>query len=352
MRTWWTHGSDRWRGTIAWLIFALSVLVPVPAAAAASRIEIGWPTPNPAYLENRPLEAFVQPTESRAISSGLFGCTRTKGRQFHEGVDLRPLRRDSRGEATDEIFAILPGVVRHINRRAGDSSYGRYVVLEHPDQVPAVYSLYAHLSSLRAGLKVGDQLSLGDILGIMGRSAGGYSIPKDRAHLHFEIGLRLSDDFQQWYEGRKFSTRNQHGVWNGMNLLGVDPLEFYRLFRQQRVNHFGDYFDQLAAALRVRVVRPGTPDFVRRYPSLLARAPEGEPAGWEVTVDRYGMPFSWRPLTVRETMGMRRGDVDIVWTNDSLLESCRCKRLVTRLRGRAVPDRDLEILLQLLFGRD
>lgn len=116
--------------------------------------------------------------------------------------------------------------MRHVSRVAGKSSYGRYVVLEHPGVTPAVYTLYAHLGSVTSGLSVGQTSNKEQVLGIMGRSASGYAIPKDRAHLHFEIGLMLSRSFQLWYVGRKFGSPNDHGLWNGMNLVGMDPLVF------------------------------------------------------------------------------------------------------------------------------
>lgn len=334
-----------------WVAPLLPALALAQGETGASRIEIGWPTANPAYLENRPIEAFVQPTVSGEVTSGLYGCVRTSGRQFHEAIDLKPASRDSSGEATDEIFAVLPGVVRHVNAVAGNSNYGRYIVLEHPDQEPAVYTLYAHLRSIRTGLSIGDAVQRSQAIGIMGRSAGGHAIPKDRAHLHFEIGLRLTDEFQPWYDWRKFGSRNHHGLWNGMNLVGVDPLEFYTLFREQRVDHFAGYFRELMPAVRVRIAHRGEPDFIRRYPVLRTDpGPAGGAAGWDVTMNAFGVPFAWTPLSGAEVAGMKRDAVTIVWTADEVLDACRCKDFVKRARGRAVPDRDLQTLLQLLFG--
>ena len=321
----------------------------VPADAA--RIEIAWPTVNPAYAQNRPLEEFVQPTESGEVTSGLFGCVRTNGNQFHEGLDLTPVARDRRGEATDDIFAVLPGIVRHVSRRAGNSSYGRYVVLEHPDQSPAVYTLYAHLSAIADGLQPGDTVERSQVIGTMGRSAGGYTIPRDRAHLHFEIGLRLSDDFQAWYDWKKFGSRNEHGLWNGMNLVGIDALEFYSLFRDRRVDNFADYFRQLPEAVRLRIATNRVPDFIRRYPVLrVGEIPEEPTAGWEVAFNGFGVPFSWRALVPSEVDGYKPNEVRIVATDDAVLRACRCKDLTRKVRGRLQPDDDLQAALQLLFG--
>ncbi|MES1168038.1 MAG: M23 family peptidase, partial [Oleiharenicola lentus] len=106
-------------------------------------MEISWPTPNPAWEKGRGYESWVQPTVSGDPQSGLFGSVRSNGAQFHEGLDIKPISRDARGEPRDQVTAAMDGVVRNISARAGESSYGRYIVLEHPGAVPAVYTLYA-----------------------------------------------------------------------------------------------------------------------------------------------------------------------------------------------------------------
>lgn len=321
------------------------------AAARAQRIELAWPTPNTAFRDGRPIADFVQPTESGEVTSGLFGCVRTHGTQFHEGIDLYPMARDARGEAADSVFAALDGVVRHINVRPGDSSYGRYIVLDHPGQTPAVYTLYAHLSAVAPGLKAGDRVALGQTLGTMGRSAGGYAIPKERAHLHFEFGVRVTDDFQAWYDFRKFGSPNEHGGWNGMNLMGFDPLDFLTRFRAREVNNFQEYFARMPTAVRLRIATTKQPDFVRRYPSLLTRpVPSGGVAGWEIRVNATGLPFAWTPLSATEVAGLAAGAVRIVDIDQALVRTHRCKALVTARGTGHVPARDLNTLLQQLFG--
>ncbi len=64
--------------------------------ARAGDLALAWPTPNPAWAQGRPLEAYIQPTASGEINSGLFGGTRSGGRQFHEGIDLKPISRDGK----------------------------------------------------------------------------------------------------------------------------------------------------------------------------------------------------------------------------------------------------------------
>lgn len=321
------------------------------AQTDAERLRLAWPTANHAYANGEPLEAYIQPTVSGLVESGLFGCVRSSGNQFHEALDLMPIERDRRGEATDLVYTVLEGVVRHINPRAGASSYGRYVVIEHDTVSPAIYTLYAHLASVDSGIAVGRRVNTAQVIGVMGRSAGGYTIPKDRAHVHFEMGVRMTDQFQDWYDWKKFGSRNDHGLWNGMNLVGFDPKAFYDAFRAQEVNTFDEFLRASKPAVTVRVATTVTPDFVLRYPSLQVTNSTPLPvAGWEVTFDRFGLPFAWRPLEQAEVEGYRSLEAQVVWTDDDLLKSCRCKDLVRYRSGKPQPDRDLQTALQLLFG--
>jgi len=333
-----------WIGLIASAAAAIS-------GSAQDRLNLAWPTANQAYAAGQELEAFIQPTESGLVESGLFGCVRTGGTQFHEGLDLKPVDRDARGEPTDEVFAVLDGVVRHVSRRAGLSSYGRYVVIEHANVLPAVYTLYAHLAEIDPEIEPGRRVVTAQRIGIMGHSAGGYTIPASRAHVHFEIGLRLTDDFQSWYDWRRFGSDNDHGVWNGMNLVGLDPLAFYNAFRERRVDTFDDFIKQTPPAVRVRVAVSGSPDFVRRHPSLLTTMMNPiDVAGWEVAFDVHGLPLAWTPLPATEMQGYRRNEVRVVWTDRPALDACRCKDLVRGRGNRVRADRDLQTNLQLLFG--
>lgn len=335
--------------------FVMAVLAAVSSLDAvthAQRMELVWPTPNTAWSERKSPADFIQPTVSGEITSGCFGCVRTNGTQFHEGIDLKPVARDRRGEPVDSVFAVLGGVVRHISPRAGESSYGRYVVLEHPGASPAVYSLYAHLASIAGGLRVGDIVHAGQVLGVMGRSAAGYTIPRERAHLHFELGVMVTREFQSWYNRRKFGSPNEHGLWNGMNLMGFDPLDFLQAYREGKVDTFLQYFGTMKAAVTFRMATRRYPDFPKRYPDLVQRQPEGLVAGWEITVNQTGLPFRWTALSSMEMTGYRNNEVRIVGHDAALVKAVRCKSLVVSHRGAPAPGRDLQTLIQQLVGTD
>ena len=74
----------------------------------------------------------------------------------------------------------------------------------------------------------------GEQIAVMGRTTNTKEgISKERAHVHFELDLLVNDRFANWY-GKKFpGQRNDHGNWNGQNLIAVDPLQILR--EQQRL---------------------------------------------------------------------------------------------------------------------
>lgn len=332
------------------LAIVLALLVGGSGLAAAERVTIVWPTPNSAAAQRKPIEAFIQHAGSGEAESGCFGCVRSNGYQFHEGLDIQASARDRRGEPTDPVFAAMDGIVRHINARVGDSNYGRYIVIEHPDVTPAVYTLYAHLSRIAPGLAANERVHCGQTIGTMGRSAGGYAIPKERGHLHFEIGLWITRNFQRWYDFRKFGSPNEHGVFNGMNLMGIDALDFFRRHWAGRVDNFRQYFSGLQTAVRVRMATTRVPDFVERYPSLLTKPRPPIVSGWEIRFDWTGLPFSWTPLDAAEVAGLRPDEPVLIEVSADLERRKNCKTLAVSKRDAWVIGKDLEMVMQQLFG--
>ena len=238
------------------------------------------------------LEAFIQPTASGTILSGTYGCVRNNGRRFHEGIDIKSFQRNRRNEPTDKILASLSGKVAYINDKPQDSTYGRYIVLEHKECGLTFYTLYAHLSEINHAIKINTSVRGGQILGIMGHSSSS-GIPKSRAHLHFEVGMRLGDGtcFEAWYKTQKFSTSNKHGCWNGMNLVGLDPLNFLR-----SQTTFSTFLKQQPIAFQLSIKTQKIPQFITLNPALLKHPLPQKLSGWKISFNWVGCPILWEPL--------------------------------------------------------
>src|SRR5690349_10797248 len=107
------------------------------------------PTANQAIYERGGSERFFVGTVGKPWTSGTFGCVRSDGWQIHEGLDIRCLQRDRRGEPSDPIVATADGTVAYINRKPSLSNYGNYLIIRHNIQGIELYSVYAHLSEVR-----------------------------------------------------------------------------------------------------------------------------------------------------------------------------------------------------------
>ncbi len=273
------------------------------------------PTPQQNLL-NPDTPGVLQPTGSGRLISAKFGSTRTVSRKghlrasFHEGVDIAATERDRKGEALDAIFAVAEGRVAFVNSSGGSSTYGKYVVLEHPDptlgeipqrdgtvKIASAYTLYAHMADIRFGIRRGQTVSPGDILGTMGHSSSTRPpIPRSRSHLHWEIGLLLNSRFER--KSREEKMIPDFGNYNGQNLFGIDPLDFFAHQSSDPGLTMGSYLAQLPPACEV-ILRGKTPNFFKRYPALW----EGEPhedGPLLLALSESGIPISGRNANAAE----------------------------------------------------
>ena len=331
-------------------VFVWAILLASPiivSIAGTPTFQLSWPTPNPAFARGMGYSAFLQKTgPDKEFSSGAFGCVRNNGYKFHEGLDLYPVKRDPKGKAEDSIFAITDGIVTHINATAGYSAYGKYVVLEHKNLTPSLYSLYAHLDSISPKLAVGSKVSIAQVIGKMGNSSSGYRIPLNRSHLHFEIGLRLTNKFQNWYNKKRFSSKNRHGNYSGFNLVGIDPIQFYSEYKKKSFATPGDFLRTLSPSVIVQVKTSKTPDFVTRYPSLSVAKKSNNSNGWKVTFGPYGIPLLIEPVT--ELISPKEKQIQVLSFNPESQKK-PCRRLTKKMGNQYVPAEQLQTYLELIF---
>jgi peptidoglycan LD-endopeptidase LytH len=294
------------------------------------------PTANRALFEPGGEERFIVGTAGKTWESGAFGGVRSGGYQLHEGLDIRCLQRDKRREPTDPVMASADGTVAYINRKAALSNYGIYIILRHRIDGIEVYTTLAHLSQARSDLRDGMAVKAGEVIGVMGRTANTReAISKDRAHVHFEIGLLLNDRFAEWYQRHEPGERNDHGNWNGRALRGLDPREI--LLRQ---HNEGDSFS-LAQFIRNQTelcrvqVRDTNFSWLRRYPTLVSRnglAEQEGVAGYEISFNYVGLPYRMTPLAEAGLKSKSR--VNLVSVNAEEQAKNPCTRLVTQRNGR------------------
>lgn len=120
---------------------------------------VRWPFPYPVTITDR------------------FGprAAEVSGSPFHNGIDFTP------GEGAP-IYAIADGVVvAHTEDMGG---LGNHVIIQHYINGQSVESVYAHMQYGTSPLVVGQEVKVGDFLGLVGNTGTSYG-----AHLHFEIRI-------------------------------------------------------------------------------------------------------------------------------------------------------------------
>ncbi len=223
--------------------------------------------------------------------------------RFHEGIDVRPLRRDRRGDPLDQIMAISDGEVVYVSRHPSRSNYGLYIVVEHWWGRSPIYSLYAHLGSI--SVDIGETIRQGDVIGRMGYTGRG--INRDRAHLHLELNMMLSEAFNHWYDDhKKHVVPNYHQLYNGLNLVGIDIERLYHELRENPDLTLPEFIAQETGAFEVMVpAGPMLPDILWRYPWMCEQLhdwlPEYGPpielgTSWKITFASSGLPLKFEPM--------------------------------------------------------
>ena len=206
--------------------------------------------------------------------------------RLHEGIDIRPVHRDANGEPLDEVRAIADGKVVHANLVPGYSNYGKYIVIEHRWDGSDYYSLYGHLSSIR--VHPGDSVKRGQPIAIMGYT--GVGINRERAHLHLELDLIFSHQFEAWHDAFFRNDPNHHGIYNGLNLAGLDVARLYLALKENPSLTIPQFLSREETFYKVTLPNSHHFELPKLYPWMLA-GNRNQQASWEISFASSGVPL-------------------------------------------------------------
>lgn len=237
---------------------------------------------------------------SKPWEGGTFGYVRNARRmggqviytKFHEGIDIMPVHRDRSGNPLDPVASMADGMVVHASLIAGQSNYGKYVVVQHTLQNSDYYSLYAHLSEITC--KPGDVVQAGSVIGRMGFTGAGLN--RARAHVHVELALLINRNYGEWHKTHGCGI-NQHGMFNGRNLIGVDVARFLIAQKANPELRLSEFILSTPACFKVSVPAKGAMDFVTRYPWICRGKAEGA-VSWEISFSATGLPLAFTPSQI------------------------------------------------------
>ena len=302
---------------------------PEPASEPEPAFRLVLPTGNKSLYDDPPdfymhTNRWIDGVNTKPWEGGKYGFVRNPlstriGKVYtrlHEGIDIRPLYRDDRGVPLDDVRAISDGTVVYANPSASASNYGKYVVVRHDWPDGCFYSLYAHLASVEA--EKDTPVRAGDTLGRLGYTGAG--IDRERAHLHLELTMMLSERFDTDY-----IPGSGHGNYNGINLAGIDVAGFFYEYRNNPQITVSDFLKKEEAHFRVVAPLNKRPGILDRYPWLKSDQVEDE-AGvkhWEYTFNCSGVPLSIAPVSAASAKGPSVSWVKPVNTNHSYLTAGR-----------------------------
>lgn len=270
--------------------------------------------------------------KSQPWQAGTYGMVRNPFRasdgqvmfsRMHEGIDVKPIQRDERGEPLDEVRPIAPGKVVHVNDAPGTSNYGRYVVVEHSVPEGRIYSLYAHLASVAC--TEGQPVGTGNVLGIMGHT--GVGLDRVRSHLHLEICLLINSDYEKFCPAS-----NKQGLYNGLNLIGFNVTDLLMQSRNGEPVSISRYFATLREHYRVRVPRIGTMDLLRRYPFLYKGKPGDRPVSLDISFTDTGIPIAVYPSNEKVSKPV----ITVCVPKPTLQQNCTVNRVKNSSKNAAL----------------
>lgn len=301
-------------------------------ALCAERLELVLPTENHHLFSETPEKFYMyvdrtfEGEVTKPWEGGAFGYTRSPIRvggqvvmtRFHEGIDIAPVKRDKAGNPLDLVMSIAKGKVVHTADIAGRSNYGKYVVVGHEWENSKVYSLYAHLAEIT--VRVGDPVNPGSVLGRMGYTGAGLN--RTRAHVHLEIALLMSENYEGWHRTH-LGSKNYHGNFNGMNLAGVDVAALFLEHRAKPDLKFSEFI--LSRPVQFKVLVPAAeadPQFLVRH-SWMRRGVVPDAVSWEIGFAATGHAISFtpsiRPISQAAVSHIRPSEIPQRWLTRGLL---------------------------------
>ena len=301
-----------------------SALIRTTAMGQNQALDLVLPTDNDALFSGggaafyQHIERNFKGLKSTPWEGGQYGFVRdptdTAGgvvyTRFHEGIDIRPLHRDAHGEPLDEVRAIADGKVVHVNSVPGYSNYGKYIVIEHRWGGSNYYSLYGHLSSL--AVQTGETMKRGQRIAVMGYTGTGLN--RERAHLHLELNLMLSPEFESWYNAFFRNDPNHNGVYNGMNLAGLDIARLYLALRKNPSLTIPEFLGREETFYKVTVPKARHFELPKLYSWMLTTGSRNEKSSWEVSFAPSGVPLriesSDKSVTQPELSYVKKSSVD------------------------------------------
>jgi hypothetical protein len=100
----------------------------------------------------------------------------------------------------------------------------------------------------------------------------------------------FSRQFEAWYDTFFRNDPNHHGIYNGMNLAGLDVARLYLALRKNPALTIPEFLNDEEAFYKIALPKAQRFDLPTLYPWMLA-AGKRSGSSWEVSFARSGVPL-------------------------------------------------------------
>jgi len=161
----------------------------------------------------------------------------------------------------------------------------------------------------------------------MGHTGSGINLA--RAHLHLELNLMLSHQFEGWHSAFFPNEVNHHGLYNGLNLAGIDIARLYLALRKDPTISIPKFLADEPIFYTVAIPRSAHFELPKKYPWMLTREPGPGTQSWLVSFAASGVPLKIEPSLKAVSQP------ELVWVKSSPVDSRYLTRGDVAGRGKA-----------------
>ena len=152
----------------------------------------------------------------------------------------------------------------------------------------------------------------GQPIAVMGYTGTGLN--QARAHLHLELNLILSHRFEAWHNASFKNDPNHNGIYNGLNLVGLDIARLYLRVAQEPFAYDSPVSQSEETFYKVTLPKSSHFELPKLYPWMLTGGGRNEKSSWEVSFARSGLPLkiesSDKHVTEPEVSYFKKSSID------------------------------------------
>jgi hypothetical protein len=101
----------------------------------------------------------------------------------------------------------------------------------------------------------------------------------------------LSDQFEAWYNTFFRNDPNHNGIYNGMNLAGLDIARLYLALHKNPSLTIPQFLSREEAFYKVTLPKSRHLELPKLYPWMLTTGSRNEKSSWEVSFAQSGVPL-------------------------------------------------------------